>query len=138
MLTTDNWLHYMLNPKLIESVPKDIQALFEVARSAMIYGYYFYPLYTLAAEQLYRVTEAAVTHKCKALGLNERKTFKSKVESLGKKSIISKSELKQWDSIRKLRNIASHPTRQPIVTPGNAIGMLDNISEKINLLFSAT
>ena len=42
MLTIDNWLRHMLKPKLIGSVPKEVQALFEVARSAMIYGYYFF------------------------------------------------------------------------------------------------
>lgn len=45
-----------------EHVPKDIQVLFEVAKEAMVYGYYLYPLYNLATEQLYRVTEEAVTH----------------------------------------------------------------------------
>ena len=34
-LTADDYLHHILSPELIESVPKDIQALFEVARGAI-------------------------------------------------------------------------------------------------------
>jgi hypothetical protein len=72
-LTADDYLRHILSPELIESVPKDVRALFEVARGAMIYGYFFYPLFTLAAEQLFRVSEAAVSHKCKALGAPKSK-----------------------------------------------------------------
>jgi len=139
LLTNDDWLRNMLKPKLIELVPPDVQSLYEVARGAMIYGYYFYPLYTLAAEQLFRVTEAAVTHKSKALGLsNERKPFKYKINWLVDKEIIPQADLVRWNAIRELRNSASHPKRQSIITPGNALGLLENVAERINLLFSAT
>lgn len=35
----------ILEPKLLASVPLPIQRLFEVARGALLYGYFFYPLY---------------------------------------------------------------------------------------------
>jgi hypothetical protein len=138
MLTNNDWLCEMLKPRLVESTPQDVQKLFEVSRGAMIYGYYFYPLYTLAAEQLFRVVETAVTRKCEELGFSKKKYFKNKIDTLVKENIIPQKESKQWHAIRDLRNIASHPKSQSIIPPGNAIGMLKNIAKKINFLFSAT
>ena len=124
-ITGDEYLNHILEPKLVASVPTDVQALFEVARGAMAYGYFFYPLYTLATQQLFRVAEAAVIHKCKALGaLKSKGTFKKRIDWLMNDGAIPQSELNRWEAIRKLRNIASHPDLQSILTPGNAIGQL--------------
>jgi hypothetical protein len=41
-------------------VPEPIRELFDVARGAMIYGWFFYPLFRLGEDQLHRVVEAAV------------------------------------------------------------------------------
>lgn len=136
-ITGDDYLRDILRPELLESVPTDVQALFEVARGAMVYGYFFYPLYTLAAEQLFRVCEAAVAHKCKALEAPKSKeTFKKRIDWLVDEGIIPSSEMTRWDAVRQLRNVASHPDRQSIFTPGNAIGMLEGIARQINSLFN--
>src|SRR5438552_3436434 len=45
-LTGEDWLERMLEPKLDGTVPEEVQALFEVARGALVYGYLFYPLHT--------------------------------------------------------------------------------------------
>ena len=135
-ITGDDYLRDILRPRLLESVPTDVQALFEVARGAMAYGYFFYPLYTLAAQHLFRVAEAAVAHKCKALGApKSRKTFKKRISWLVDEGVIPSSEFIRWDAIRELRNAASHPERQSILTPGNAIGLLERIAVQINSLF---
>src|SRR5689334_7041614 len=68
-LTADVWVPVLLRPQLTESVPKEIRSLFECSRAMYIYGYLFYPMITMALEQLHRVAEAAVAAKCKALGL---------------------------------------------------------------------
>ena len=138
-ITGDEYLRDILRPKLLESVPTDVQALFEVARGAMAYGYFFYPLYTLAAEQLFRVAETAVAHKCKALGApRSKKKFEKRISWLVDEGVIPSSELNRWHAVRELRNIASHPKRQSIFTPGNAIGFLEGIAVQINSLFSGT
>lgn len=138
-ITGDEYLNHILEPKLVATVPKDVQALFEVARGAMAFGYFFYPLYTLAAQQLFRVAEAAVIHKCKALGaLKSKENFKERIDRLINDGTIPKSELNRWVAIRKLRNIASHPDRQSIIPPGNAIGQLKGIAEQINSLFKGS
>ena len=136
-VTGEEYLQHILSPKLHASVPSDVQALFEVARGAMVYGYFFYPLYTLAAEQLFRVVEAALAQKCKALGSpKSRRTFEKRIEWLVEEGFISRSESPRLHAARQMRNAASHPERQMILTPGNAIGILERAADDINSLFS--
>ena len=136
-ITGDDYLRDILRPELLESVPTDVQALFEVARGAMVYGYFFYPLYTLAAEQLFRVADAAVAHKSKALGApKSKRTFKERIDWLVDEGIIPRSELNRWDAVRQLRNAASHPDNQSILAPGNAIGVLEGAAKQMNSLFN--
>jgi len=138
-ITGNDLLNHILKPKLLESVPENVQALFEVARGALAYGYLFYPLYTLAAEQLFRVTEAALSYKCKALGAPESiENFAPMVSCLVNERIIPSSEFTRWDAIRKLRNFACHPESQSILTPGNAIKLLEGVAGQINFLFSSS
>ena len=135
-ISGEDWVRAILKPKLDMSVPKDIQALFEVARGALVYGYFFYPLYTLAGQQLFRIAEAAVTLKCKLIGAPSRvKGFKNKIDYLVSKNIIVESNRSSWHGVRELRNIASHPKSQSIMPPGNWVGMLEHMTVKINSLF---
>ncbi len=66
-ITGQEWVRRILEPSLKDTVPLEIRRLFEVARGAMVYGYLFYPLYTLATEQLNRVVETAVSYKCETM-----------------------------------------------------------------------
>ncbi len=137
-ITGDEWVRHILKPNLIEAVPADVRALFEVARGAIAYGYFFYPLYALAEEQLYRVVEAAVTFKCKEMGAPQKiRNFWQKVNYLTDNKVIPKQEEELWHAIRKLRNMSSHPKFQTIISPGNAISTLERTAEKINFLFSS-
>ncbi len=40
-MSGEDWMRAILAPKLLEAVPQDVQALFEVARGALVYGYSF-------------------------------------------------------------------------------------------------
>lgn len=136
-LAGDDYLKLILKPCLIKSVPNEVQTLFEVARGAMVYGYFFYPLYNLALEQLFRVAEAAVTFKCKELNApKSRDKFSKKIKWLVSEKIIREEEFNRWDAIRHLRNFASHPKDQTILPPGSATGMMEDIAGQINALFS--
>jgi len=136
-LRGENYLTYIVRPNLHESVPSYVQELFEVARGAMAYGYFFYPLFTLAMEQLFRVAEAAVKHKCSALKApKSTKRFEERINWLVNKSIIPQSESGQWKAVRYLRNIASHPERQSISPPNVTIGILERVASLINSLFN--
>ena len=132
----DYWVRYILEPKLREVVPTEVQKLLEVARGAIIYGYFFYPLYSLAWEQLFRVAESAISHKCKAIRAPKSiKTFNLKVKHLLNKKVIPPQDITTWNAIRKLRNSASHPKNQMIIPPGSVITTLERIVEQINSLF---
>mgnify|MGYP001264884658 CR=1 FL=1 len=136
-ITGVEYLQFILEPKLHLSVPSEVHGLFEVARGAMIYGYFFYPLYTLAVEQLFRVVEAALAHKCKTLGApKSRKTFEKRIEWLVKEGVISREDSARWHAARQMRNATSHPKSQMILAPGNAIGILERVSNDINSLFN--
>src|SRR5687767_7625635 len=63
-----DWIHNFTQPELSENVPGNVHSLFEVARGALCYGYFFYPLYTLGFEQLFRVGEAAISTRFVQLG----------------------------------------------------------------------
>ena len=100
-------LGHILEPKLSEKVPNEIRQLFEVARGAMCYGYVFYPLWTLATEQLFRVVEAAT----------------------------SESGRINWHAVRFLRNEASHPEQQTLVPAAMALPVVQGTARALNQLF---
>lgn len=54
-LTEDVWVDETMKPQLVAAVPEDVVRLFEIARGSILYGWLFYPLLTLASEQLHRV-----------------------------------------------------------------------------------
>lgn len=135
-ITREEWLNRILKPRLSATVPQEVHDLFEVARGALAYGYFFYRLYTLAAEQLSRVGEAAITHKCKALAVpNKIDTFGKRIKWLEDNGVIGPSDAQAWNWIRELRNMGSHPERQMILPPHDAIAILHRVTEQINALF---
>jgi hypothetical protein len=137
LMSGEDWVAQFTKPKLNQSVPGDIQILFEVARGSLAYGYFFYPLYALAGEQLFRVGEAAVSAKfLLAGGLNPKKSFQQKLEYLRDNKVITDTDFGQWNIIRQFRNLVSHPQRQNIFTPGQIAGTLNHVADIINKLFA--
>ena len=138
VMSGDDWALQILEPKLIETVPIEILRLFEVARGSMLYGYFFYPLFTVAYEQLTRVAETAITEKCRQIGASKSaNTFAKRVDYLRNANVLSEEENAQWDAFRMLRNIASHPDQQTILPPGVTLEFVFNTSQLINRLFVA-
>jgi hypothetical protein len=135
-------LHVQLNPQ----VPKDIAAMFEVARGSMIYGWFFYPLITLATEQFHRILEAAARTRCAQLGLPTSRTskagkpiainFSDIIQALIKAGEIKPTDLRRWEATRKLRNWSSHPERQSILSPGMALNEIDSTATLLHRLFN--
>lgn len=135
-MTGEEWLALFLDPILSKSVPENVRVLFEVARGSLAYGYFFYPLYTLACEQLFRVAEAAVSEKCRMLSSPKKMSrFKQKVQFLFDSQVISDQERLDWDAVREFRNSTSHPQQQMILPPGAVASLLFKIGERINKLF---
>ena len=141
----ETWVKACLKPETNSAVPKKITAMFEVARGSMIYGWFFYPLITLAAEQCHRVLEAGARTRCEQLGLPTKipkkkgglrdAIFSELIKSLAKHGAIFQRDLPRWGATRHLRNSASHPSRQTILSPGMAISCLESSVELLNQLF---
>lgn len=137
----DEWAETILAVALSDQVPLEVRQLFVVARASLIYGYFFYPLYTLGVEQLFRVADAAVQHKCRELGVLpetslENLPFSNGVAHLVKQKAIPEAARPSWDALVKLRNVASHPKDQAILPPGIVLEELRHIGADIDGLFS--
>jgi hypothetical protein len=143
--TPPQWVEFYLRPTLNPSVPKEIATLLEVGRAAMIYGWFFYPLVTLGAEQCWRVLESSVRLRCQQIGIQTKRTgpdgrewdtsFSDNVDALLRSKVAAGLDRSRWDAVRGLRNSASHPSRQMILDPGQAHGVLELAVEVLNDLF---
>lgn len=138
-ISGDDWAQAILAVELSESVPMELQRLFAVARGAIVYGYFFYPLFTLGAEQLFRLAETAVYYKCRELNVSDAKLqklgFKKRVARLVQEGAISSTSQPWWEAVWELRNLSSHPKDQQIFFPGTALGQLEQTTRAINKLF---
>jgi len=136
LLSGKDYLEDICRPSLGDNVPEELHELFEVARGAMSYGYFFYPLFTLAAEQLFRIAERAVAMKCETIGApKSRDTFERRIAYLYEQAILSEEDKKRWDGIRELRNRSSHPDQQDILPPAMTIRLITTLAERINALY---
>lgn len=133
------WTREFLKAELKGEVPIEIRRLFEVARGAMIYGFYFYPLYTLGCEQLYRVIETAMNIWWKRSSSNtdqKVKGFHKRIEWLANKGRLPKKRLELWRGIKELRNSGSHPDDQRLWSPKEVGENLAGASLLLNELFT--
>jgi hypothetical protein len=143
--TEDEWAANLLAPTLDSKVPPEIGKLLEVARGAMMYSWYYYPLATLGMEQCYRVMEAGVRLRCELAGIPTRRitaggkewlnSFEENISALKSGNIIPSGDGTKWEAMRNLRNSASHPELRQVFDPGQAEGMLSSIVEDLNALF---
>lgn len=136
LISDDEWAETFLKCELSPAVPAEVRNLFEVAQGVHCFGCYFYPLFTLGNEQLYRVLEAALTYKCDQFkapeGVNK---FERRITWLRKKGLLSGQRSTQWNAARKLRNSSSHSIQQSLIDPPGAISGLRTAVELINELF---
>ncbi len=131
----ERWINEILEVSIDEHLPTEIQEMFAVARGTAIYGLFFYPLFTVADEQMDRLAETAISLRCIAAGapLNLRK-MSAKINWLAKNGILLKKDREMWDTKRELRNSASHSCGQKILWPG-PVGSLKICAEDIEALF---
>jgi hypothetical protein len=131
------WASRILRHTLGDHVPEEVQGLFEAARGIMVYGYFYYPLFTLGTERLSSALEAAVLCRCRELACPQKvKNLQGRIDWLAEQGVLSDKEQYQLHISRSIRNDVSHPTRQTLLTPGIALGMLGRCAEDINNLFA--
>jgi predicted RNase H-like nuclease len=145
-ITEEDWVKRVMEPTLIEAVPKEVRSLFEVARGSILYGWFFYPLLTLASEQIYRVQEAAIRERCEQVGIPTATTkangesrpigFTALLGHLRKRGVLPEDEDDAWENVKDLRNRVSHPRYQPINVPSAAIVTVQVAARRINQLFT--
>lgn len=121
---------------LSNKVPDEIYDLFEVTRGTMTYGFFYYPIYTVAEEQFSRILEAAISLKCQSLNMpTSKKTLKKKIDWLSGMLEFTDDELSRLTSLRELRNSWSHSKKQNLTGPGQAISFMNTTAKVINHLF---
>ena len=132
-----DWAREFLAVELTETVPVQIRDLFAIARGAMLYGWFFYPLFRLGEEQLFRVLESAARLRyCEVGGGRTSPRYEEAVEYLGERGVIASHQLERWHAARQLRNMSSHPERATVVPPGMAARMLRTTATDIDVLFA--
>jgi hypothetical protein len=47
-VSAEDWARRFLSVSLADTVPEEVRELFDAARGALLYGFFFYPLYALA------------------------------------------------------------------------------------------
>jgi len=140
-MTGDDWAGLFLSVELAARVPEPVQHLFLAARNMLPYGHFFYPLYTLGSEQLYRVTDAAALRRYQDLGGPKTKrgrdrTFKVRIQWLREHGVIADEHAPQWEGFRELRNHTTHADMQSLFTPGNAYTMLRAVAQCVSALYA--
>jgi hypothetical protein len=106
----------------------------------MLYGHYFYPLYTVGDEQIHGVADAATRHRYQQLGGPMAKggkppLFAARIRWLIERGAIAEKKGQRSDAYRGLRNISSHPEMQMLHTPADALRSLTLVAASVNALF---
>lgn len=139
------WLRRCQEPLVASEVPQNVATLLRIAQGTISYGWFYYPLLTLGAEQCSRCLEAAARERCASLGIpieiiNKKGEprpvpFTILLSTLRKRGLMTVEDAVRWDAGRDLRNMAAHPGEQMIFTPAQALGLLETTIELINRLF---
>jgi hypothetical protein len=135
-ITKEEFASTFLGVQLGSPVPEEIVSMFKVAQGTLCYGYFFYPLYALGQEQLWRVCEAALGEKSRWLDApSNRKSFAQRIEWMHHNGHLTDEQEVWWSATRRLRNSASHPSFQSLSMPIELPGDLRKTAHAINCLF---
>ena len=120
-------------------MPADVVDLFDVAKSVLVYGWFFYPLYKTGQDQLHRAAESAAMFRFHKLRPDKpRATFDDAIRHLVKVGAIPKHDSERWHAARRLRNMGSHQHQQAAMPPAAVLGILKATKHDIDRLFAQT
>jgi hypothetical protein len=121
---------------LSEHVPETAFQMFEVAKGAMVYGLFFYPLYTIGEDHLSRLFEWVVKERYRTLSgrINDR-NLKDALEWLLKSGHFPADSDVRWRAAYEIRNMMAHPTMQYITTPAEASRALRYMRDLLEHLY---
>jgi hypothetical protein len=136
-MASEDWFAVWQHATVDAPVPTEIINLFEQARACLAYGFFYYPLYTLGAEQLLRVAEASLALKCAALGApRAMRTLKKRIDWLAENAAIPGFDRDRWHSLRKLRNETTHHAERMLLTPAAVQHLLHEIASALTCIFA--
>lgn len=138
-MTDVDWVNAILQYKLVDTVPVEVRDLYDTVQHTFAQGYNKYQLYTSAMQEMLKVADAAVKHKCDQLNASaKKKTFAQRLALLASAGVLSLQQQAHWYVIRQTRNYYMHPERRETILPGMALRTISNIVEAINTLFQQT
>ena len=146
----EDWLAAVRGPRLADAVPNEVMRIYEVARGAALYGYFFHPLMTLAERELFRAAEAAVRLKFLELDMAppgaqtqriERGSphgpgeFRRMVDFLVSRGVIAEEAAASWRAITKSWKVVSHPEDAALFSLAAVLSSLRRFAELIDALY---
>lgn len=100
---------FVIEGKFHRNVPEVIRKEYEIVESLLFYSYYKYPLIDDAFARATKIFEAGVALRMRSLQLDNDDHIESLNLKLKKLEKYTSVELfKQWNYVRKLRNILAH------------------------------
>ncbi len=131
----NDWARQILAVDLGPQVPEDVRDVFGVARGCLVYGWFFYPLFRLGQEQLYRLGEMAARDRVEQIDGKRPKDFARAIKRLVELGEIDERDKDDWHLLRKARNRSSHPAYATMMPPGVVLATLKGVAHRINRLF---
>ncbi|MCV2882374.1 hypothetical protein [Actibacterium sp. XHP0104] len=136
--STDDWVKMVLDVSLEVDLPPFLVEMFDRAQASMVYGCYYYPLFTLGIEELFRFGESAFREAVKEAepcsSLN-RKRYADLQKWASEAGLIDTATASRWNASRRLRNSVSHKDGAFLLGPNDALEQLDITKELVESLF---
>jgi len=99
------------------AAPKEVEVMFDVAKGAMAYGWFYYPLYAVGIDRLCMAVDTAVLIKYEsAISKGSRVAYRTRIVALCRAGFLGADLCEELQLAREARNEALHPQFQTITT----------------------
>jgi hypothetical protein len=139
------WRDALLSIRHDAALAPEIVGMFEAARGALLYGYFFQPMLAMGVEQCYRVLERGARLRCAqagmAVSLTDRQgkshphSFGHNLRALAQLGLIAEADLTLWQQARELRDWVVAPEHQSSLTLDHGVTALSRAAELLGRLF---
>lgn len=133
----EQWVAWILEIELADSVPDQIAEMLERVKAVAAYATCYYPLFAVAADELFRVQDAALCVACQRLEAPKSKTgtYEKRIAWAVGHGLIAPDNAPRWQAARQLRNYGAHRTKPGLIGPNDLLGSLRTASRFIGSLF---
>jgi hypothetical protein len=135
-VTGDDVARVLLNRRLARNVPPEVRELFNAAVGIGVYGWFYYPLFAISADQLRRVADRAAQLRVEELGGPFGRPFAERLKWLERQGALSEDQHYGWTQTRLRRNEGSHPAKfQRLEMPIQLMSVIVLIADRIEALW---